>query len=89
MVTNELDSEADEFETMAGEYPVNLRFTIPFFSIFVTLIMGREKRCQRRLREERVRHPLGTTGNVICAIIVGSVSIIAALYWTLFLIFPY
>jgi hypothetical protein len=50
-----------------GNYPVNLRFTVPFFprSFFVTFIMGREKRGAERLREERTRHPISTWGNLI------------------------
>jgi hypothetical protein len=50
-----------------GNYPVNLRFTVPFFprSFFVTFIMGREKRGPDRLREERVRNPISTWGNLV------------------------
>jgi hypothetical protein len=50
-----------------GNYPVNLRFTVPFFprSFFVTFIMGREKRGHDRLREERARHPISTWGNLV------------------------
>jgi hypothetical protein len=50
-----------------GNYPVNLRFTVPFFprSFFVTFIMGREKRGSARLREERTRHPISTWGNLV------------------------
>jgi hypothetical protein len=50
-----------------GKYPVNLRFTVPFFprSLFVTFIMGREKRSKQRRIEERAKHPVSTFGNLI------------------------
>lgn len=66
-----------------GHYPVNLRFTVPFFprSIFVTFIMGREKRGPERLREERSRHPISTWGNLVTvatALVVFNVAILFA-----------
>jgi hypothetical protein len=69
-VMTAIDSEsahAIRANAAPGHYPVNLRFTVPFFprSFFVTLIMGREKRGSTRLREERSRHPISTWGNLI------------------------
>ena len=70
MAANELGSEISKTETTPVRYPVNLRFTIPFYPrpLFVSLIMGQEKRSEGRLREERIRHPLDTWGNIICAL---------------------
>ena len=61
-------------------YPVNLRFTIPFYprSFFVTLIIGPE-----RLREERARHPINTWGNLFAVITSWSVLSVAALFTVL------
>lgn len=73
MAANELGSEVSKTEATPMRYPVNLRFTIPFYprSLFVSLIMGQEKRSEGRLREERTRHPLDTWGNIICAFCLG------------------
>jgi hypothetical protein len=73
MATNELASEISKTETTSGRYPVNLRFTMPFYPrrLFVTLIMGQEKRSDDRLREERIKNPLNTWGNVVCAFCAG------------------
>lgn len=73
MVVNDQGSQLGRIETAPSRYPVNLRCTIPFYPnpLFVTLIVGREKRGPERLRTERVRHPLDTWGNVICAFCLG------------------
>jgi hypothetical protein len=65
-----------------GHYPVNLRVTIPFYPqpLFVTLIIGREKRNPDRLREERERHPLQTWGNLVALATTWSVFCIAGLF---------
>ena len=47
--------------------PINLRFTIwlPFRSVFVALLAGRERRSRERLRLERGVHPIQTVGNIL------------------------
>ncbi len=73
-------------DPVRGRYPVNLRFTIPFYPhrLFVTLIIGREKRGPERLREERARHPLHTWGNLFALVTSWTVLSIAALFAALF-----
>lgn len=88
MVVNDQESRIARIETPPAQYPVNLRFTIPFYphSLFVTVIMGREKRSLERLREERIRHPLDTWGNLACAFAMGGVLSIAMALSILFAI---
>jgi hypothetical protein len=72
-------------DSAPGRYPVNLRFTVPFFprSLFVTFIMGREKRSAQRRQEERTRHPISTFGNLITVSTVLCTIQIAFLFVTL------
>ena len=65
-----------------GRYPVNLRITIPFYprSLFVTLIIGPERRGTDRLREERARHPVNTWGNLAVVVSAWSVFVVATLF---------
>jgi hypothetical protein len=65
-----------------GRYPVNLRLTVPFYPrpLFITLIVGWERRGRDRLREERERHPLNTWGNFTAAVSTWTVFITAALF---------
>ncbi len=48
-------------------HPVNIRLTIPLFKwlCYVTLVAGKERRSAQRLAEERLKHPLIKTGNVL------------------------
>ena len=50
-----------------GDHPVNLRLTLPFFKrrCYVALVAGMERRSPKRLLEERHKHPIATTGNVL------------------------
>ncbi len=52
---------------LAGEeparFPINLRFTL--LGIFFAFIVGRENRSAARRRQERIKHPLLTPGNLI------------------------
>jgi len=66
-------------------YPINLRITVPFYPryLFVTLIIGSEKRGRDRLRGERDRHPVGTVGNLLVVTIALGVVSIAALFTAL------
>ena len=66
----------------ANRYPVNIRLTVPFLPrpLFVTLIIGTERRGVERLREERLRHPLATRGNMTTMIGGWTIFTIAALF---------
>ncbi len=48
-------------------HPVNIRLTIPFLKkrYYMTLVAGMERRSAQRLAEERLKHPLIKTGNVL------------------------
>ena len=63
-------------------YPINLRITIPFFPtrIFLTLIVGSEKREKSRRRAERALHPIDSLGNLMAVIGTLSVLSVAALF---------
>ena len=65
-----------------GRYPVNLRVTIPFLPkpLFVTLIIGQERRGRHRLREERQKHPVNTWGNLATVVTSWTIFSIAALF---------
>jgi hypothetical protein len=69
-------------ELAQTRYPINLRITIPFYprAIFVTLIVGSEKRALGRLSSERERNPVNTWGNVIAVTLALSVASVAALF---------
>lgn len=66
----------------SSRYPVNLRFTIPFWphALFVTVIIGPEKRSDFRLKKERNDHPLLTWGNFAACFTAGTVFQIALLF---------
>jgi len=85
MATAEVSNFARHTEGTQARYPVNLRFTIPFYPypLFVTLIIGREKRGMERLRDERARHPLHTWGNLAALAMTWTVSSVAALFTVL------
>ncbi|MEE8439386.1 MAG: hypothetical protein V3S07_07335 [Micropepsaceae bacterium] len=70
-----------------AQYPVNLRFTVPFYPhpLFVTLIVGREKRSRDRLREERNLHPIQTWGNLLTVVATWTMVSISALFAVLVL----
>jgi hypothetical protein len=46
-----------------ARFPVNLRFTL--LGVFFAFIIGRENRSAARRRQERIKHPLLTPGNLI------------------------
>ena len=56
-----------------GDHPVNLRLSIPllFKRYYVTIVAGEERRSPERLAEEREKHPLTTTANMIFLFTVG------------------
>ena len=64
----------------AGQYPINLRLTIPFFprALFVTVVVGPERRSPERRTQERVLHPVNTWGNVVTVTIALGVISVAA-----------
>jgi hypothetical protein len=82
VAANEMGSELSRTETATARYPVDLRFTIPFFprSLFVCLIIGQERRSAERRAEERALHPLETWGNFAVSTIVGMALGIAILF---------
>ena len=68
--------------TQPGHYPVNIRMTIPFLprSIFITLIIGPERRGRDRLKAERELCPLGTWGNLATIVSGWTIFVVAALF---------
>jgi hypothetical protein len=68
--------------SVPGQYPVNLRLTVPFLPrpFFVTFIVGRERRGSDRLKEERTRHPVSTWGNLFALVSFWSVLNVAILF---------
>ena len=75
------DSVAQPLATQP-RYPVNLRLTIPFYprSVFITLIVGAEKRGRSRLSSERWQYPVSTLGNVTVVTMALSVLAVAGLF---------
>ncbi len=76
------ETSAFQRPASAGRYPINLRMTIPFFprKLFITIIVGQEKRGRDRLAEERARHPINTWGNVLTVTVTLAVVSVAALF---------
>ena len=61
-------------KSWSGPHAINIRVTIPLFAVgsyYVTFLAGRERRGSERLKEERVKHPLLTSANLIFLFIVG------------------
>ena len=60
-------------ERWGNHHPVNIRLSIPFFTrrYYLTVIAGKEQRSTERLAEEREKHPLATTANMIFLFTVG------------------
>ncbi len=50
-----------------SDHPVNIRLSIPLLSrrYYLTLVAGTERRSAQRMAEERKKHPLAKTGNVL------------------------
>ncbi len=65
--------EAPRAERWGNHPPVNIRLSIPFFTrrYHLTVIAGTEQRSTERLAEERAKHPLATTANMIFLFTVG------------------
>ncbi len=65
--------EAPRAERWGNHHPVNIRLSIPLFTrrYYLTVIAGKEQRSTERLAEEREKHPLATTGNMIFLFTVG------------------
>ncbi len=65
--------EAPRAERWSSHHPVNIRLSIPLFArrYYLTVIAGTEQRSTERLGEEREKHPLATTGNMIFLFTVG------------------
>ena len=81
MTTAEMTGQMRPY-TQPGHYPVNIRITVPFLpkAIFVTLIIGPEKRGRERLIAVRKAHPLGTWGNMAAIIGSSAVLLVAGLF---------
>lgn len=64
-----------------NDHPVNIRLTIPLFKwlCYVTLVAGKERRSAQRMAEERQKHPLGKTGNVLIITVFGILTGLACL----------
>ena len=62
-----MERESPGHTPWEGDHPINLRFTLPFFNrrCYVTLIAGTERRSSERLAEDRRKHPITTTGNIL------------------------
>ena len=62
-------------------HPVDIRLSIPllFGRYYVTLVAGKERRGTGRRVQDRLIHPILSTGNVIVLFVVGSVLGLAAL----------
>lgn len=62
-------------------HAINIRLSIPLFfgRYYVTLVAGKERRSAARRSEERGKHPLRTTGNVIFFLVLGALTGLAAL----------
>ncbi len=65
--------EAPRAERWGNHHPVNIRLSIPLFTrrYYLTVIGGAEQRSAERLAEEREKHPLATTANMIFLFTVG------------------
>ena len=59
-------SEQDKAGRWDGKHFINVRLSIPliFSRIYITLVVGKERRSKTRRRAERAKHPLATLGNV-------------------------
>ncbi len=66
-------SDAPRAERWGNHHPVNIRLSIPFFTrrYYLTVIGGTEERSTERLAEDREKHPLATTANMIFLFTVG------------------
>ena len=82
MAVTDNSTTVDSSEVATGRYPFNIRVTIPFLArpLFLTLIIGRERRGLERLRRERLLHPLNTWGNLITFVVTWTMFTIAALF---------
>jgi len=66
---------------LAGRPPINLRLSLPLVGrrVYLAVIAGVERRDAARLAAERIRHPLRTLGNILFALGVAMLFLLAAL----------
>jgi hypothetical protein len=61
----------------SSDHPINLRTSLPIPFLgrcYVTLVAGRERRRKERLAEDRLKHPLETSGNLTLLFSLGVVT---------------
>ncbi len=56
-----------EKKTGWSRHPVDIRLSLPFITnrYYLTLVAGRERRCPDRRSEDRAKHALGTSSNLM------------------------
>ena len=52
-----------------GAHTVDLRFSVPWLSGYVVLLIGKERRSRRRRQKDRLHYPLATVGNVLVTLL--------------------
>ncbi len=64
-----------------SHHPVNIRLSIPLLErrCYVALVAGMEQRSRERLAEERQKHPLAKTDNVLAIAVFGLITGLAFL----------
>ena len=68
----------DSSNAWSSNHPINVRLTIPlpYSHYYLTIVGGKERRNPARRKEERCKHPLATTGNII---LLGALGLITGL----------
>lgn len=75
------DRQAPGGTPWESDHPVSIRLSIPLLKrrCYVTLTAGMEQRSAQRLTEERQKHPLVKTGNVLVIAVFGLITGLAFL----------
>ena len=60
----------------ASDHPVNIRLSFPFFRgrYYLAFVAGKERRGSERIKQERVKHPLATRGNIFVLASLGCIT---------------
>lgn len=66
----------DSSGAWSSSHPINVRLTIPvpFSRYYLSIVGGKERRGPSRLKKERSKHPLATTGNIILLGVLGLIT---------------